>query len=33
MAFLIILLLAVLGPLAVVYGVDSRDSHTDLTLR
>jgi len=33
MAFLIVLLLLVLGPLAVLYGVDSRDTHNDLTLR
>ena len=33
MIFLLLLLLAVLGPLAFVYGADSRDSHTDLTLR
>ena len=33
MAFLILLLLLVLGPLAVLYGVDSRDTHNDLTPR
>jgi hypothetical protein len=33
MIFLLFLLLAVLGPLAFFYGVDSRDTHTDLTLR
>jgi hypothetical protein len=33
MAFLIVLLLVLTGPLAVLYGADSRDTHTDLTLR
>jgi len=33
MAFLIILLLVVLGPLAFWFGVDSRDTHHDLTPR
>ena len=33
MIFLLILLLVVLGPLALLYGVDSRDTHTDLTIR
>jgi hypothetical protein len=32
MAFLIVLLLVLIGPLAVLYGADSRDTHTDLTL-
>ena len=33
MAFLLVLLLVLLGPLAVLYGVDSRETHTDLTTR
>ncbi len=33
MASLIVLFIVVVGPLAVLYGADSRDTHTDLTLR
>jgi hypothetical protein len=33
MVFLLVLLLVLLGPLAFLYGADSRDTHTDLTLR
>ena len=33
MIFLLFLLLAVLGPLAYLFGADSRNTHTDLTLR
>ena len=33
MVFLLFLLLAVLGPLAYFFGADSRNTHTDLTLR
>ena len=33
MAFLIVLFIVVVGPLAVFFGADSRDTHTHLTLR